>query len=270
LLDDFFTRALIAGIALAVVAAPVGCNIIWRRMSYFGDTLAHSSLLGVVIALSLNIHLMLSVFVVSASVALALMGFRRTASVSSDAILGLLAHATLALALVVISLLPATGIDMTTLLFGDILSVGRQDVKIILIAGCVLLAILAVIWRSLFAVTVSAELAEAEQLPAAAVQVVFLLIVAAMVALSIKLVGALLITALLIIPPAAARRFSHGPEQMAVLSMIVGALSVIGGLHLSLFADTPAGPSIVLFASVLFIVSTVGKLLAASGKQRKQ
>jgi len=252
--DDFFIRALVAGVLIALVAAPVGCNIIWRRMAFFGDTLAHSALLGVVLAVSSSLNIMLVVFCVAASLALALSGLRQMTGVASDAILGLLAHATLALALVLTSLLPASGIDVSSLLFGDILAVSKQDILVILIFVLLLLLILVFIWRPLFAATVSVELAEAEGASSKNVEVIFLLIVAAMVALSIKLVGALLITALLIIPPAAARSFASSPERMAVVAAVVGMLSVIGGLHLSLYADTPAGPSIVLCASLMFVL----------------
>ena len=261
--DDFFVRALVAGVLIALVAAPVGCNIIWRRMAFFGDTLAHSALLGVVLAVSTSLNIMLVVFCVAASLALALSGLRQMTGVASDAILGLLAHATLALALVLTSLLPASGIDVSSLLFGDILAVGKNDILIILIFVVLLLSILMIIWRRLFAATVSVELAEAEGASSVRVEVVFLLIVAAMVALSIKLVGALLITALLIIPPAAARSFARSPERMAILAGLVGVLSVIGGLYLSLYADTPAGPSIVLCASLLFVVLLGASLISA-------
>jgi len=255
MLDDFFTRAVIGGIGVALVAGPIGCFIIWRRLAYFGDTLSHSALLGVAIALLLELNITLSVFVISVIVSLLLLLLRQRASLSSDALLGLLAHATLAVGLVVLAFMTWVRVDLMGFLFGDILAVTRMDLAVIWGGGIAVLAALAAIWRSLFAATVNHDLATAEGARPDFTNIVFMVLVAAVIAVSMKLVGVLLITALLIIPAATARRFAASPEQMAVIAALVGAGSVWLGLRGSLEWDTPAGPSIVVAALACFVLS---------------
>ena len=160
--NDFFIRALVAGIGVAFIAAPLGCFIVWRRISYFGDTLAHASLLGITFAYLLDINIMLAVFVNSILVASGLILLQKIKAVGSDAILGILSHSSLALGIVFMSFMTWLRIDLTTLLFGDILSVSNFDLLLIYAGGFFVLLILALIWHDLFAVTVNEELATAE------------------------------------------------------------------------------------------------------------
>jgi len=257
MLDDFFTRALIAGIGLALVAGPLGCFVVWRRMAYFGDTMAHAALLGVALSFLMGINLTAGVFAVAALVAMALLLLQRRAGLSSDALLGILSHATLAVGLVLISFMSWVRIDLMGFLFGDILSVSRIDILVIYLGGGVLVALLAWFWRPLLAATVSPELAEAEGQRPEAMRVLLMVLMASVIAIAMKLVGVLLITSLLIIPAATARRLSATPEQMAVFAAILGALAVAGGLTGSRTWDTPSGPSIVVAALVLFLISLI-------------
>jgi len=257
MLDDFFTRALIAGIGVALVAGPLGCFIVWRRMAYFGDTLSHAALLGVALSLLLNINTMIAVGGVSVILAALLILLRRRDTLSSDAILGLLSHSALALGLVCLAFMTWVRIDLLGLLFGDILAVTRLDIALIYAGGAVVLGLLVLIWRRLFAATVSPDLAASEGLRPERTELVFILLTAIVIAISLKVIGALLITALLIIPAAAARRLSNSPEQMAVIAAVAGAAAVVGGLYASLHYDTPSGPSIVVAAMVLLILSLV-------------
>ena len=255
MLDDFFIPALLAGIGVALVAGPLGCFVVWRRLAYFGDTLSHAALLGVALAFLFEVNITLAVFAVSACVSIALLLLQRRASLSADALLGLLAHSALALGLVVLAFMTWIRMDLMGFLFGDILAVSKLDVAIIWAGGVIVLAILAAIWRPLFAATVSPELAQAEGMNPERANIIFMLLMAAVIAISMKIVGVLLITAMLIIPAATARRFVSGPEQMAVLAALAGAISVFGGLFGSLEWDTPAGPSIVVAALFLFVLS---------------
>lgn len=257
MLEDFFFRALLGGIGVAIVAGPVGCFIIWRRLAYFGDTLSHSALLGVAMALLLELNITLSVFFISLVVSLLLLLLQKRASLSSDALLGLLAHATLAVGLVVLAFMTWVRVDLMGFLFGDILAVTTRDLAIIWLGGVAVLAGLSLIWRRLFAATVNYELAKAEGAKPDVTNIIFMILVAAVIAVSMKLVGVLLITALLIIPAATARRFSRSPEHMAFIAAAVGAISVFVGLNGSLQWDTPAGPSIVVAALAGFIVSVI-------------
>ncbi|MFZ1814064.1 MAG: metal ABC transporter permease [Rhizobiaceae bacterium] len=257
MLDDFFIRALVAGIGVALVAGPLGCFVVWRRLAYFGDTLSHAALLGVALALLFEINTTLAVFAVCACVSLALLLLQQRASLTGDALLGLLAHSSLALGLVILAFMSWIRVDLMGFLFGDILSVSRFDIALILAGGTLVIAILALIWRPLFAATVNQELAQAEGMNPGRANLIFMLLMAAVIAISMKIVGVLLITALLIIPAATARRFAAGPEQMAVLAAIMGVVSVVAGLSGSLQWDTPAGPSIVVAAFMLFLLSLV-------------
>jgi zinc transport system permease protein len=255
MLDDFFTRALLAGIGVAIMAGPLGCFVIWRRMAYFGDTMAHSALLGVALALLLQASLMAGVFAVATMVSLALLFLQRRQALSSDALLGILSHATLALGLVIVSFMTWVRVDLMGFLFGDILSVSKSDLLLIYGGAAVVLAVLAAIWRPLLAATVSAEIAEAEAAHPERARFVFMILMALTIALAMKIVGVLLITSLLIIPAATARQHAATPEGMAVLATILGAAAVVGGLLGSLQWDTPSGPSIVVAALAIFLLS---------------
>jgi len=268
MLDDFFTRALVAGIGVAVVAAPLGCFVVWRRLAYFGDTLSHGALLGVALALLFDSNITITVFVVSLAIAIALLGLQRRATLSGDSLLGLLAHSALALGLVVLAFMTWVRVDLMGLLFGDILAASVTDIAVIYGGGVLILAVLARIWRPLFAATVNRELAEAEGIAVDRTDLVFMVLMAGVIAVAMKIVGVLLITALLIIPAAAARRFSTGPEQMALIAAAIGAGSVVLGLFGSLKWDTPSGPSIVVAALLFFIVGLLPVMRYLTGGRR--
>ena len=255
MLDDFFIRALIAGIGVAIVTGPLGCFVIWRRLSYFGDTLAHSALLGVTLAYTLEFNIALSVFLISSLIALILIDLQKRTNLPGDALLGLLAHSSLAIGLVVIGFLSFIRFDIMGLLFGDILAVTVEDLLIIGIGGPLILLILKLIWKSLFASTVNYELAEAEGLKPDRAKAIFTILMAGVIAISIKMVGLLLITGMLIIPAAMARNVSSSPQSMVIYSILGGLLSVMLGLFVSLEFNTSSGPSIIAAALFLFILS---------------
>ena len=253
--DDFFIRALFAGIGVAFVTGPLGCFVVWRRLSYFGDTLAHSALLGVTIAFSLEFNIALSVFISSSVIALFLIQLQKKTNLPGDALLGLLAHSSLAVGLVAIGFLSFIRFDIMGLLFGDILAVNVNDLLIIWIGGAFILLVLKLIWKPLFASTVNYELAEAEGLNPDRAKAIFTLLMAAIIAISIKMIGLLLITGMLIIPAAFARNISDSPKGMVIFSIIGGLLSVFIGLFSSLNFNTPSGPSIIMAGLILFIIS---------------
>ena len=255
MLEDFFIRALIAGLGIAIVTGPLGCFVIWRRLSYFGDTLAHSALLGVTLAYTLEFNIAISVFIISSLIALILIDLQKRTNLPGDALLGLLAHSSLAVGLVVIGFLTFIRFDIMGLLFGDILAVTINDIFIIWIGGPLILIILKLIWKPLFASTVNYELAEAEGLNPDRAKAIFTLLMAGIIAISIKMVGLLLITGMLIIPAAMARNISSSPQMMVIYSVIGGLLSVIIGLLTSLEFNTASGPSIIAAALFLFILS---------------
>ena len=256
MLDDFFVRALLAATGVACVAAPIGCILLWRRMAYFGDTMAHSSLLGVALGAVLGIDLGLGVFGVAVAVALLVVVLGRGVRLATDTLLGVLSHSTLALALVVLAV-SASGYrhDLIGYLFGDVLAVTTRDLAIIWGGGAVCLVVLVAVWRSLVAATLHADLAQAEGIPVPRLQMLYVVLMAAIVAVGMKVVGVLLIVALAIIPAAAARALSRTPEQMAIIASVIGVASGLLGLFGSLWFNLPSGPSIVAAAVLLFLAS---------------
>lgn len=254
-IDDFFVRALVAGLGVAVVAAPLGCVVVWRRMAYFGATLAHSALLGVALGLLLGINLTIGIAATSVVIALIVALSQRQRLIGSDTLLGILAHSGLALGLVVLSFLTGVRVDLMAYLFGDVLAVTPADIVWIYGGGAAVLVTLGAIWRPLLLITLDEDLARAEGTAVVPVQLGFMLMLAVVIAIAMKVVGVLLIVSLLIIPAATARRFSRTPEQMAALAALVGAVSVVGGLFGSLRWDTPSGPSIVVAATVTFVLA---------------
>jgi zinc transport system permease protein len=253
--DDFFIRAMVAGIGVALTAGPLGCFVVWRRMAYFGDTMAHSALLGVALSLLLQLNLIVSVFLVASAVSILLLFLQRRQALSSDALLGILSHSALAIGLVIVAFMSWVRIDLVSFLFGDILAVTRSDIALIWGGGLVVIVSMVFLWRSLLASTVNTELAEAEGLNPERAKLIFTLLMALVIAIAMKVVGIMLITSLLIIPAATARRFSATPEVMAVVASLIGAVAVVGGLFGSLTYDTPSGPSIVVAAVILFVIS---------------
>lgn len=254
-MPDFLLNALLAGLALALVAGPLGSFVVWRRMAYFGDTLAHAALLGVAVGLLLDVSPTLAVTFGCVLLAVLLVTLQQRQPLAADTLLGILAPSTLSLGLVVLSFNREVRIDLLGYLFGDLLAVGPSDLLWIVAGSALVLACLLALWRQLLAVTVHEELAQVEGLPVAGLRLALVLLIALVIAVAMKIVGVLLITSLLIIPAAAAQRHSRTPEQMAIGASLLGMLAVGGGLSLSWFEDTPAGPSIVVCAASLFLLS---------------
>jgi zinc transport system permease protein len=254
-MDEFILRALAAGLGVALTAGPLGVFVVWRRMAYFGDTLAHSALLGVALGFLLGISVNLSVITLSVLLALMLVGMNGNRQLSSDTQLGILAHSALSLGLVVMAFETGVRVDLMSYLFGDILAVTTKDLIWVWGGGLTAMMILRVIWRPLLALTVHEELAQVEGVRVAPVRMTFMVLIALVIAVSMKIVGVLLITSMMLIPAAVARRFSRTPEQMALLAALAGSLAVVLGLAGSWYWDTPAGPSIVVAAALLFLLS---------------
>ncbi len=261
MLDDFLVRAVFAGVGVAVAAGPLGSFVVWRRMAYFGDATAHAAILGVALALIFSVPVSLGTLVVALIMATAV-SWLSTRGHAMDATLGVLAHSALALGLVAISFVPGVRVDLSAFLFGDILAVSKSDVAVIWIGALFVAALLAWRWSRLLTATLSRELAAASGIDAEREGLVLTLALAVVVALALKVVGALLIAAMLIIPAASARGLARTPEQMAFIAVGIGALSAGAGLWGSWVLDTPAGPSIVTASAAVFVlVALFGRLL---------
>lgn len=264
-MDDFFVRALLGGVGVALVAGPLGAFVVWRRMAYFGAAMAHSALLGVALGFLLAVDLNLTVIAVCIGLALLLVALQSQQALATDTLLGILAHGALAVGLVALAFVETVRVDLLTYLFGDVLAVTEHDLGWIYGGGAIALIVLAMIWRPLLSTTVHEEIAEVEGVNVGAVRLAFMLLLAVVIAVGLKVVGILLITSLLIIPAAAARWLARTPEQMALWASAIGAVAVVGGLGGSLTWDTPAGASIVVAALILFALAT----LAARGLRQR-
>ncbi len=254
--DSFLVRAALAGLGVALAAAPLGCFVVWRRMAYFGDATAHAAILGVALALALNLSVMVGVLVV-VLIAATVVSTLSNRGYALDTLLGVMAHSALAIGLVAVSFLSGVRIDLMAYLFGDILAVGKLDLVVIWAGAALVLALVAWRWSALLTTTLNADLAHASGIDPKREQIILTIALAIVIAVAIKVVGVLLIASLLIIPAAAARPFARTPEHMAIFAMAVGAVSALGGLYLAFQFDTPTGPTIVCLATACFAVSAV-------------
>jgi len=262
--DEFLIRVALAAIGVAVAAGPLGCFVLWRRMVYFGDTISHASLLGVAFALALNLPVVLGVLICALGVAAVILTAEGRLH-HTDTLLGVSAHAALALGLVAVGFLSGVKVDLLSYLIGDILAVSWQDIWIIWAGASLCLGLLIWRWQPLLVSSLDREMALAHGQNPRREGVLFTLALAVLVAVAIKVVGALLITALLIIPAATARLGSATPERMAILAAIAGVVSAVAGLAGSFRFDTPTGPSIVVAAVGLLIVGSLVRKVAGRG-----
>lgn len=260
MLDDFMIRAALAGLAVALAAAPLGCFVVWRRMAYFGDATAHASILGVALALGFGISIFAGALMVSLIVAFSVSALTGR-GYAMDTLLGVLAHASLAFGLVAVSFVSGVRIDLTVYLFGDILAVGKGDLLFIWLGTRAVLALLAWRWQRLLTATLGADLAYAEGIDPRREQMVLTLSLALVVAAAIKVVGALLIAAMLIIPAAAARPLARTPEGMAIIAVLIAAGATLGGIQTSFVFNTPTGPTIVCMAAIVFSCTALFRTL---------
>ena len=254
MLDDFMIRAALAGVGLALACAPLGCFVVWRRMAYYGDATSHAALLGVALSLAFALPLFPAVIIVALAMAAAVAGMSGRQSV--DTLLGVLSHSALAAGLVAVSFVEGVRSDLMAYLFGDILAVTRGDLALIWGGAAAVIALIAWRWSGLLLSTLSPEMAVADGIRPRAEQWALNAALALVVAVGIKIVGALLISAMLIIPAAAARPLVRTPQAMALAAALIGSAAMLGGLGTAFQLDTPTGPTIVCAAAVLFLAAT--------------
>jgi len=256
LIDHFLIRAALAGIGVAIAAAPLGCFVVWRRMAYFGDATAHASILGIALALAFSTSVFIGALATSLLMA-SLVSSLSGKTHAMDTLLGVMAHAALAIGLVAVSFVSGARLDLVAYLFGDILAVSKTDLIVIWCGSLLVLALLYWRWSSLLVATVNPDLAHAAGINPRREQLVLTVALAIVVAVAIKVVGVLLIAAMLIIPAAAARSFSNTPERMAMVAVVLAVVATLGGLLMSFQLDTPPGASIVTVATILFAIASL-------------
>ena len=260
IIDDFILRALVAGLLVAFAAGPLGCFVVWRRMAYFGDATSHAAILGVALALAFDVSIFAGTLTTALAMAVIVAALAGRGW-AMDTTLGVLAHSALALGLVAVSFLPGVRVDLTVYLFGDILTVTAGDLWVMAAGGALVVGLLVWRWEALLTATISEDLAKSLGMDPARERLILTVALAITVAVGLKVVGALLIAAMLIIPAATARVFARSPEVMAVAAVILAALAVIAGLFGSLTWDTPTGPSIVTAAAAFFVGVLTGRMV---------
>lgn len=258
-MDEFIVYALAAGVAVALVVGPLGSVVVWRRMAYFGDTLAHAALLGVALAIAAEQLPVIGVAIIGGLIAIILFWLEKQRDLSTDTLLGILSHSALALGLIVLSVIQAQGynINLMSYLFGDLLAVDQSDLILMYGSVAVILLVFSQILSPLISISVNEELARIDGVAVERIRFVFMILLALVIAVALKVVGILLITALLIIPAATARLYSKSPRQMVLVSVFIAIAAVVLGLMSSLNWDFPAGPAIVVSASFLFFMSRI-------------
>ena len=256
MLDDFLVRAMLASVGVALAAAPLGCFVIWRRMAYFGDATAHAAVLGVALSLALSAPIFAGVLVVCLLMAVTVSGLSGK-GFAMDTLLGVMAHSSLAIGLVAVSFLSGVRIDLMSYLFGDILAVGKMDLVVIWGGALVVLGLIVWRWSGLLLSTLNSDLSLASGFKPKREQFILTVALAVVVAVAIKVVGVLLIAAMLIVPAATARPFSSTPEIMAIIAACLGVFCGLSGLQASYLLDTPTGPTIVCVSAFLFIITNI-------------
>ncbi len=260
-MDELILRALVGAVLLASMLGPLGAFVVWRRMAYFGDTIAHSALLGVALSLLIGdvLPMTAAIFLVAVTVAIILARSSRDTRFHADTLLGILAHGALALGLVLVALNRDVQVDVNAYLFGDVLAIGWEDVGVLAALAVFVLLVLRAQWRNLLMTTIDPAIAQVDGVNVARTQLVLTLLLAAVIAVAIKLTGILLITALLVMPAAAARYLSKTPLQMAAFASLLGMLSVSSGLLAALYIDAPAAPMMVVTAACVFVLCSFAK-----------
>jgi len=260
LIDDFLWRAALGASLLAAACGPIGCFVLWRRLAYVGESVAHIGLLGAALGLLIGVNVLIGTAVL-AIVAALVMARATDRTIPAGTFVGIIGHVGLALGFVVLATMETVRTDLLGYLFGDVLALTTADLFAIAGVSLAVLAGTALMWQPLLRTAAGGQIAAAEGRNNRFAQTAFLVLIAILVAFGLKVVGALLIVALLIIPPAAARPFAKTPEAMAVLAAIAGALAAPIGLAAAWLADAPAGPCMVLAAAAIFAASSIAARL---------
>lgn len=251
----FFQRAIIVGLILGTLMAALGVFVVLRRMSFFADAIGHSALTGIALGLLLDINPFIAALAFALLVALLIAGVRTISRQSFDTLLGVFFAAAVSIGVIIVSLTPGYQADLVNILFGDILTVAPLDMLLSVILALVIAVILFFSGKALVSLTFDASLARAESIPVARHELTFLLLLAATIALSIKFVGVMLVTAMLIIPAAAAQNLAKSLSSMFVWAGAIALFAVAAGMLASAAFNLPSGPAIVLVSTLVFIFS---------------
>jgi zinc transport system permease protein len=253
---DFLIRAFIAGIITAIIAPLIGTFLVVRRYSLMGDTLAHVSLVGIAIGILLKINPIFSAIVTAIVAAVGIEQLRQTKKIFGESVLALFLSGGLAIAIVLISLAHGLNVNIFSFLFGSITTVTRTDLYTIAVVGIVVILAIVGLYKELFFVSFNEELAEANGLNTKTLNLILIILAAVTVSISMRIVGVLLIGALMIIPVVTAIQFGLGFLKTMMSAVTLSLISVIAGLFASFYLNLASGGTIVVIA-LLFFVSTL-------------
>ncbi|WCR53808.1 MAG: High-affinity zinc uptake system membrane protein ZnuB [Wolbachia endosymbiont of Ctenocephalides orientis wCori] len=259
--QSFFINSLVAVIIISLVTGALGSFMIWQRLSYLGDSLSHSSLLGIALALIFKISPSISIMLIAIIFAVLLsLNFNRL--YSADTILNIVTNVVLSSSLILMSFLPSGNNSIINSLFGDILTLDQSDIILIFLTSIVVTVVLIFRWRYWLMISINQDLAIVEGININFVRLEFLVTLAIFIAVSAQLIGILLIAAFLLIPAASARLISKTPMQMIIVATFFSVISGISGLILSAGFDLLTGPAIILTSAVYLILAYFLRLIA--------
>jgi zinc transport system permease protein len=254
---DFMIRAFIAGVAVALVAPTIGTFLVVRRYSLMADTLAHVSLVGVAIGLVTKTQPVLIAIIAAIIAAIGIEKLRGTKRVFGESILALFLSGSLAIASVIISAAGGFNMSLLNFLFGSITTVTQLDVFVITAMSLIILLTIIIFFNKFFLVSFDEELARTDGIRAKAYSTLLVVLAAVTVALSMRIVGVLLIGALMVIPVITAIQFSRGFRATILLSVAISLIAVVVGLLVSYYFSLASGGTIVVVALLLFLLSIV-------------
>ncbi len=252
---DFMQRAFVAALLVGVLCSTMGTYVILRKLAFIGDGIAHASFAGIVIAYLRGIDYYFGAAVVAVITALGIGFVHRRGKISLDTTIGVLFTGAFALGIFLMSRQRNYAIDLESFLFGDILSVGRRDLLMIVALGLVVALLTVVLYRGLLYTSFDPIVAQASGIDAGALEYGLLVMLAFTIIISLQAVGIVLVAALLVTPAAAAYQLTTRFARMMALSAFFGALCAVGGLYLSYYLRSSSGATIVLVATVLFFAA---------------
>jgi zinc transport system permease protein len=258
---EFMRLAFAVGAVVGVLAPAVGFFLVQRQQSLTGDGIGHVAFAGVAAGYLLDVSPVLAALVASVLGAIAIEWLRTKGGAAGDQALALVFYTGIALGVVLISLAGALNVNLFQYLFGSILTVTRNDVVVVVILGVVALGTMALTYRALAGVTLDEEGARVQGLPVDRLNALVSILAATTIAVSMRIVGVLLIAALMVLPVIAAGRVSRSMLQTLVVAVAIGLGSVLAGLTISFYGDVPPGGTIVLVAAGCFLLASTGAFI---------
>lgn len=257
-MKDFMIEIIVASLLIGFIFAPLGCVVLWKKYVYFGDGLAHSSMLAAVLSVILDLPLIVPAIFITAIFAISI--FKLKTNSGNNAIIGLTSNILMAIA-VIISGLYAKNINIIGLLFGDILSITRGEIALL---GMILIAVIlfiSIFYRSIILIVFSRDIAFARKVKVHLIELLFISLLSLSIICSIKMVGVLLVTSIIVIPAMSARIISSTPSMMIIFAIIIATIMNIAGMYFSFYSDLPFAPVIAASGGGVFFLLSIASAI---------